>query len=158
MYSQRPPAPPEERGIPVVLEQRPACGAFHSGTRATWNRNSLVSEIRDFKPELVFSAVISQQAPAAEFAAVCVCARVSACASVQQPRSSPPSSRLINVPSSPLLPSLHHWQPQSDRSQPPLLSVEKAFTGITTDFFPLLPPRSMRSASPPSPLTQSSSV
>lgn len=72
LHGKRASTPSEERGIPVILEQCPACRAFHSGTRATWNRNSLVSEIREFKPELVFSAVTSQQEPAAEFAAVCV--------------------------------------------------------------------------------------
>lgn len=105
LYSKRPPAPSEERGIPAILEQCPACRAFHSGTRATWNRNSLISEIREFKAELVFSAVISQQAPAAEFAAVCVCVRVFLRVRVCSSHAPPLQAHcVINVSSSLLFP------------------------------------------------------
>lgn len=79
LTQQKVPCPTRRRRTPCRSGRAPSPQGFHGGTRATWNRNSLVSEIREFKPELVFSAVISQQAPAAEFAAVCVCARVCFC-------------------------------------------------------------------------------
>lgn len=62
----------------------------------------------EFKLELVFSAVISQQAPAAEFAAVCV--RVPACASVQQPRSSLRAHCDKYVPAPSSFSFLHHCE------------------------------------------------
>lgn len=34
------PCPIRRKGIPVLLEECPACRAFRSGTRDTWNRNA----------------------------------------------------------------------------------------------------------------------